>query len=462
MNKRKYLSILTALLVAVGLGACSSDSTTSAASPDADQGIITFTLGGSAKTRAVSLEGEDYEKNIKNVNVVAYKNGKLTANLTDETDGGVTESSGTYKANVGASGVMEVYFIVNAGTGLKTKIAALAAESAPSALEALIVADQLPGEYQATSSEGFFPMVGKKSVTVKAKDNPANGTSIGDVTVARLAARIDIGNMPAGFTLKKAQLKNYYNTSVLVRADGDTDMTKEGLTKTNGTEVDMTVTDNLTGHLYVFEDVAAAPSLEVVLTGEIGGVTVTPTVKFATPAEGTAVPVKRNTVYTVNLNGAAAGGDPAQLSATIVVNDWDTGAALAATDVLVTPSTAVVPTTVNIASGTGYTVEAETDAQYQSDPWINSVATIAGGAAATITVTVENAANNAAKLVCTSPVSGEGIQITEGTATTANGITTQTFTVAISANAAGAIFTVEAQNTLNNSMTKKFRIVQNP
>lgn len=443
MNRYSLLAIgLTAVL---GLASCSSSGEQTVAEMQSQQptGRISFTLGGSATTRAAAATTSlDYEANIKNVYVVAYKNNRLTKAVK------ATETAGSYYADVEASGVLDVYFIANVEEGdgkLSSRILALAANSQSSALEAL-TADQTAGAYQATATDGFFPMIGKlSSVTVNTQNDPAVGTPLGSVTLKRLAARIDIDDvMPANFTITGVTVNKRYNQSLLARSIGNLDMS--GCGTATGTQ-NYTVTPTelpYHGHIYLYEDMTdGGAKTEIVIHGTYLGHNVNPVVTFGTTN------VVRNNIYNVKLSQDAPDGSLQDLIATITVKDWDTGEVIAKTTTALTDRTTAPSVTFdNLVNCT------ETSGNLTSTD----------ATAVTFTVKVHNTSSTLSKLVCITPSTGEGITIVESPIPTynADGSSDQSFAVSITANTTDAarVFTLRAENLLKKSTGVQFTVTQ--
>lgn len=443
MNRYPILAIGLAALL--GFTACSSEDQFRTDEPaQQPQGRISFNLGGAAKTRAqAALTSLDYEANIQNVYVVAYKNNRLTAAVKATYDG--TD----YAADVEASGILDIYFIANVEEGdgkLSSRILALAPESSSSALEAL-TADQKPGE-KVAEADGFFPMTGKlPSALINTQD--AGGSDLGTVDVKRMAARIDIDDaLPAGFTITGVTINNRYDQSLIGRSDDV--MTACG-TPSVGDETDASDDHNYAidastempyqGQIYLYEDhggtAEAGASTEVVLHGTYNGHNVNPVVHFGTTK------VKRNNIYNITLTNESLTGDLNDMVATITVKDWTTGEVITKTTAALTDRTTVP--TVEITSGI--------DAGDITDDGSGNLSAPVAMAGQTFQVTVTNPSSTTSKLVCTSPTTGEGILITQSGDTTYNfdGTSVQVFNVTISANATGAdrTFVIKAENMLN-------------
>lgn len=453
MNKHIIYSLGLVLLLV--LSACdNSEPMASQADSQPDRGVISFTLSGSAgnsqaRTRTDTQTAS--EQAIAKLYVASYKGNELKA-VVMATDAG----DGNYTADVGASGSLDLYFIANPSDALITSLTGLTVGTAPSALMALTesVAPAIDGT--ATN----FLMTGHVTQSVKSTD-PVS-TNIGAIGLSRVAARIDITSVPTGFTLESVTFKNRYTQTKLGRV-GDSDVSMDGLTHadqvytagiTSGT------TTTYTGHLYGYEDLAGTTQL--VINGKYNGLDVTGiTVDFATAGEGsTAVPLKRNNVYSIALTKSSSSTDLQNLMATLTVTDWDTSVQLAKTTTAITDLTTAP--TVAFAGFDNCAVNT-TD---------NSQIDVTDAAAASFTVTVTNGGSTLSKLVCTGVsydggvttiTTGEGITITPGAVTyNANGTSTQAFTVAVTANAAATqrVFTLKAENLLKSSTCAQFTIVQ--
>lgn len=474
---KRYSIFATALAVLLGMASCSSESqTTETKVEQASDGLITFRFGGSlapdqAKTRAAAATTSlDYEKNINNVYVVAYKNNNLTA-AVEATE--LTPGSGDWTADVEASGVLDLYFIVNADATLAASITGLAVGTAPSALESLKVT-QLPGQYETTATDGFFPMVGKVSnTTVNTKDNTAQGTVLASpVTVTRLAARIDIevDDLPANFEVTGVTINGRYDESLLVRNDhymaGLTapvnDQPADSYSITHATDMPYQ------GHIYLYEDLdgprtataggssTAGAQTELVIHGKytIDGTVhvVHPVVKFDNTVDGGSndVKVQRNNIYNIKLLPESLTETLKSIAAEITVVDWETGKTItkttaALTDRSTAPTVAFSDFT-NCSETTGNITSADENAL-------------------SFKVTVTNNGTTTSKLVCITPNDGIGISIVPGATIKYNhdGTSEQEFTVSIpdaNAGAANRVFTIRAENMLNKHTYKEFTVTQ--
>ena len=407
---------------------------------------ISFTLGGSAGAKALTRTGDeptayDYETYIDHLHVVAYKGNALTAVVPPAQVGG--NATDGYTANVGASGTMDIYFIANADATLAALIEALQVGSSPTTLEGLI-ATQSAGEYEESPTyTGKFLMMGKAgSITVKASDTSTHYTNIGSVELSRLAARIDIAEMPSGFTISSVQVCNRYTKSLLVREGNSNSMTNLG-DPSNMTAVTLTnAALPYQGRFFVYEDPTS--QLEVAISGTYGGKPITAVVSFATPAGGgEAIPIKRNSIYTISLAESSDTHAAATLDGSIIVKDWDTGATVTADNSAIIGNNAA-PTAVSFSnlsnctetSGTLNVTTAETAVSFD--------------------VVVTNASKgNISKLVCKYPVTGKGITISGGDFTDD---THQTFTVNITSACASDPYILEAQNVLKNTASLSFTV----
>lgn len=437
----------------LGFSSCSNDELANSGEAAPNQkGRVVFTLTGSAKpakTRAKDVTtSKAYESNVQNCFVVAYKNNKLTKAVKCTASGTPNE----FSADLGASGVLDLYFIANVEEGsgkLSDDILALAVNSQSSDLEAL-TATQTPGAYQATSTDGFFPMIGKVSATINTQD--VGGTDIGSVTVKRLAARIDIDDvLPTGFTISGVTVNSRYDQSLLVRNLGNTAMTGLG-SVSNGNDYTFT-TVPYQGYIYLYEDLSASTEVVIHGTYTIGSVThvVNPVVKFNDPVRTTnaTIPVMRNHIYNITLTKEALTATLEDMEATITVKDWETGEVITKTTAAITDRS-TAPTVVL----SGYSA----NCTYSSGNLTSSDA-----AAVTFTATLTTTGSTTSKLVCWDPNDGIGILITPGTTTyNLDGTTTQTFTVSIDANTTGAVRTItfRAENMLNRDTYTQFTVEQ--
>ncbi len=476
----RYSIFAMALATMMGLASCNSENMANDRKADqsteAPEGLITFRFGGSAgsgtaKTRAAATTTSlGYEANIQNVYVAAYKNNNLTA-AVQATE--LTPGSGDWTADVGASGVLDIYFIVNADATLATAITGLAKGTAPSALEGL-KATQVPGVYQSTATDGFFPMIGKLSnTTISTKDNTAQGTVIvSPITVKRLAARIDIevDDLPTNFEVTGVTVNNRYDESYLVRNDHY----MAGLTAPVNNEAadEYTITHATDmpyqGHIYLYEDLdgprtaivgassTAGAQTELVIHGKytIGGVEhiVHPVVRFDNTADGgsNAVKVERNHIYNIKLIPEVQNLTLTSVAAEITVIDWETGETITKTTDALTDRT-TVPT----VAFSNFTNCSETTGNITSTD----------ENALSFKVTVTNNGSTTAKLVCITPDDGIGISIVPTGTTRYNhdGTSEQDFTVSIpdaNSDAVARVFTIRAENMLNKHTYAEFTVTQ--
>ncbi len=442
----KYYNYILGLTMMLGLVSCQNEDQTSTADVGAANPVsrVTFSLNGSGKTRtAAATTSLGYEANIQNCYVVAYKNNKLTQTIKAT----ATATANEFTADLLASGVLDIYFIANVeeGTGkLANAITALTVGSQSSALEAL-TASQTPGEYQATATDGFFPMIGKVSATINTQD--AGGTNIGSVTVKRLAARIDIDDvMPTGFIISGVTVNSRYDQSLLVRNTGNVAMTGLGSVSNDNDYTFSTLPYQ--GHIYLYEDMSA--STELVLHGTYNGHNINPVVHFV-DGSGDPVPVVRNHIYNIKLTGESLTETLQGVEATITVVDWTTGEQIAKSTTAITDRS-TAPTVA---------ISGISNSNCSDDGAGNLVSTDA--AAITFTATVTTTGSTNSKLVCIDPNDGIGILITPGTKTyNLDGTTTQTFTVSIDANTTGAerVITLSAENMLDRDSKKQFTVTQ--
>ena len=452
MNRYSIFALGFTMLL--GLGSCGSEDLVTSSEGEAaganSNNRITFSLNGGAKiskTRAQdALTSKDYEKNIQNCYVVAYKNNRMTKAIKAT----ATANTDEFTADLAASGVLDIYFIANVEEGsgkLSDRITSLAAGSQSSELEAL-TADQTPGAYVATATDGFFPMIGKVSATINTQT--AGGTDIGTVEIKRLAARIDIDDvLPTGFTISGVTVNSRYNQSLLVRSLGNVSMTSCGSVSNDN---DYTISSvPFQGKIYLYEDPTA--STELVIHGTYNGHNVNPVVKFNDPvraAPKTTIPVVRNHIYNITLSKEVLTETLEDLQATITVVDWTTGEEIAKSTAALTDRTTVPTVAINGISNANCTDDG------------NSNLTSTDAAAISFTATVTTSGSTTSKLVCVDPNDGIGILITPGSTTyNLDGTTTQTFTVAIDANTGTArTITFRAENLLNRDTYKEFTVAQ--
>lgn len=451
MNKHIVYSIGIALSFV--FGSCSSSDLAAPSDLQPDKGVISFTLGGSAGNGQALTRTEtqtEDEQAITSLYVAAYK-GNLLKAVTEADDAG----SGSYTANVGASGSLDLYFIANPSEALITAMNALELSTTPNALMALTEASAPAIDGTATN----FLMTAHETKTVSSTSEVS--TDIGTIGLSRAAARIDITSVPTGFTLESVTFKNRYTQTLLGRV-GDSDVSMDGLTHADQAYTAGIIsgtTNTYTGYLYGYEDLAG--TTQVVINGKYNGLAVSGiTVDFATAGEGgTPLPLQRNRVYSIALTTNSSSTDLQNLVATLTVTDWDTSVTLAKSAADIT-NTSAAPT-VAFSAFTNCAVNGTVDTQID----------VTDNAAAQFTVTVTNNGSTLSKLVCTGltvdtadPVTtGEGITITPGTVSyNADGTSTQVFTVAVEANAAAVqrVFTLKAENLLNRDAQAAFTVVQ--
>lgn len=451
MNRYIYSIGIALSLV---LGACDSGELTAYPSDSQpDRGVISFTLSGSAANGQALTRTEtqtEAEQAVSTLYVAAYKGNQLKAVVS------AIASSGTYTANVGASGSLDLYFIANPSEALTTALNALEPGTAPGALLALTESAAPAVDGTATN----FLMTAHETKTVSSTEETS--TDIGTIGLSRAAARIDITSVPTGFTLEKVTFKNRYTQTKLGRIGSDASM--DGLTcNTAGQEYTTGITSGTTntyvGYMYGYEDLAG--TTQVVIDGKYNGLAVTGiTVNFATAGEGnTPLPLQRNRVYSIALSKSSSSADLQNLVATLTVTDWDTSVTLSRSSADIT-NTTTAPTV-------AFSDFANCAVNGTNVPQID----VTDAAAASFKVTVTNTGSTLSKLVCTglsigggaAVTTGEGLTITPGTVTyLTDGTSTQEFTVAVTANASGSqrVFTLKAENLLNRDTNVQFTVTQ--
>ncbi len=319
----KYL-ILLVVAMSLALASCSVDKpeNTGVAKTTGHQVKFTLSSGKMMTRAAAAVSGFDREKAISNSNIYA---------VSFESDGTyhgthtVSESSGDFGFDVGAAGSYYIYVVANPTIeNFLTK----QYDDEADFLSDIETAD--PGADLAASTN--FLMLSRRTL---ADVDAENETDLGTIELVRAAARIDIdATAISGIEIKQVTVKNRYTSTKLSRIGGDTDMSD--LTKQDakvyirGSESgQIAAISNTTalvndeqwqGVIYSYEnlerstDATAITVLEI--THELNGIESTTTVPF----ENT--PLKRNGLYTVTLNEAAA-ADVQEIVYTITVVDWN-------------------------------------------------------------------------------------------------------------------------------------------
>jgi hypothetical protein len=169
------------------------------------------------------------------------------------------------------------------------------------------------------------------------------------------------------------------------------------------------------------------------------------------------VPLQRNKLYQLSMQKIDGTADLKGLEATLTVMDWDDAEIISKTSTQLADRTSAPAVAFSALTNC-----AESEGNI----------TVTDNTAATFTVTVSNTGSTLSKLVCsgvsydggsTTITTGEGISITAGAVTySANGTSTQVFTVAIEANASGSqrVFTLKAENMLNRDSQATFTVTQ--
>ena len=416
---------VTGLLISLGLASCSNNEETMTTTQQRE-GVIRFTLDeGTAKTRATTAS-EQKEKTVASngVYVIAFqKNGGTLVKAVRAT----TTDAINYEADLGQSGLFDIYFVVNGNNELNTAITGLSSTATAQDLFS-IKATQTPGTpltgnidnaSWSRNIDGYFLMTGKNE---NPKQGPAGGdsggTDIGEIALTRSSVRIDVDATGSDITLSGLKLNKRYGSTILMRTD-EIDMT--GL---DAPTTDYTITasgETSTAALYTYEYTGDDTALTIEGSEPRNGA-----FSWSIPLN---TPLLRNHLYKVIVLPA----DPANLdkiSYTIKIADWTTGETIA-----VNPGNFVdaAPTITNVAcSNAGVTING------------NDVSNVPANGGV-ITVTVETATGNTlAKLVCQDQV--EGFRVSDPVFNDR----VQTFTVTIEPQATGATtprtFTFKAEN----------------
>lgn len=431
--------------MAFGLDSCSSDESLQAGA-NASGGMIRFSLVGDSRAKTRTETQLDREKTVSSVLAVAFKRSTgLFATCATAED--ISGSALTYKwrADLGTPDLYDVYFVANADDDLKTAIENLTDASTKADFFA-IEATQRPGE--ANTATNFLMTSEKVDVDI---DSDPDGTPItGEIAVTRAAARIDVKiDDDVLASVSEIKLKNRYYSTKVARTGGDVAMT-------NLDKEDKAYTVNLTGNdkkleatIYAYED--PTKSTELVITGKLAdGTAVTPTIHFDKLNDGAGIALQRNYLYTIQLSKNNDPADVGDVTATVIVKDWQTGDVINQSNTVLGDRTA--PAFEIAASGTGWTYESGT-----------KTVTLTAATATSFTVTVNNAGSTLSKLVCKDQV--EGFTVSEGERTvSAAGKPIQTFTVNIEANTTGAArdFTFSVENLLDADAagTDSFKVSQ--
>lgn len=444
--KRYIITSIVSLSMAFGLGSCSSDESLQAGA-NASGGMIRFSLVGDSRAKTRTETQLDREKTVSSVLAVAFKRstGLFATCATAEDISGSPLLAYKWRADLGTPDLYDVYFVANADDALKTAIEELTDASTKADFFA-IEATQRPGEDN--NATNFLMTSEKVDVDI---DSDPDGTPItGEIAVTRAAARIDVkidDNVLA--SVSEIELKNRYTSTKVARMGDDvamTDLDKEDKAYT----VNLTGSDKeLKATIYAYED--PSKSTELVITGKLAdGTDVTPTIHFDKLNNGAGIALQRNYLYTIQLSKNNDPADVGDVTATVIVKDWQTGDVITQSNTVLGDRTA--PAFEIAASGTGWTYDSGT-----------KTVTLAAATATSFTVTVNNAGSTLSKLVCKDQV--EGFTVSEGARTvSAAGKPIQTFTVNIEANTTGEArefnFWVENLLDADATGTDSFKVSQ--
>lgn len=433
--------------MAFGLDSCSSDESLQAGA-NASGGMIRFSLVGDSRAKTRTETQLEREKTVSSVLAVAFKRstGLFATCATAEDISGSPLLTYTWRADLGTPDLYDVYFVANADDALKTAILALTPGTSTKEDFFAIEATQDPGT---STTDGAFLMTSEK-VDVDIDSDP-DGTPITDeIAVTRAAARIDVKiDDDVLASVSEIKLKNRYYSTKVARTGGDVTMT--GLDKE-----DKAYTVNLTGTgkelkttIYAYED--PTKSTELVITGKLAdGTDVTPTIHFDKLNDGAGIALQRNYLYTIQFSKNNDPADVGDVTATVIVKDWQTGDDITQSNTVLGDRTA--PAFEIAASGTGWTYDSGT-----------KTVTLAAATATSFTVTVNNAGSTLSKLVCKDQVEGFTVSEGERTVSTA-GKPIQTFTVNIEANTTGEArefnFWVENLLDADATGTASFKVSQ--
>lgn len=357
----RSLSVMAAALGMLAMTACMSELESSQGQAKGGDGhMVTFSLGKARLTRAAaSVNGFDRERTIdadKLYVVVFNSETRQWVKTIAPSAITYTEADGSCSFDMGEGGVYYVYFVANTTDASKlTAIADADSDGDTDEEDFLKIVDQTAVGDNGATSTGFLMVSGRTLCNINAAED--NATSLGNVTMTRRAARIDIdGSAITGLKIKQVTVnKRYKAQTLLVRAGSDTDpsgtsvQTEYITTGTAGENqilVSATTNDALVsdqqwqGVIYGYEN--PATNTEVTVLCELDGFELTAVAKFA-EATGGAKALKANTLYTIALSKSGDSSDPAnQLQANIEVTDW-TQDALTYTDMTdtATPSFSV-------------------------------------------------------------------------------------------------------------------------
>ena len=427
---KKNIIYAVGFMLLAGLTSCSSNDETMSTA-QTGEGVIHFTLdSGSAKTRATTAS-EQKEKEVYpySVYVVAFeKNGGTLVNAVKAT----TTDAINYTADLGKSGIFDIYVIANANTDLSNDITNLSSTATVDNLFA-IKASQTPGTpltgdetnlSWSYNTDGYFLMVGKNE---NAKQGPAGGdsggTDIGAITLTRASVRIDVDATGSDITLSGLKLNKRYESTLLMRTD-QTDMT--GLDDPTTDYAVSASGETSTAALYTYEYTGTDTELTIVGTEPRSG-----SFSWDIPLD---TPLLRNHLYKVKVLPT----DPEaldKLQYTIEIVDWATGETIKLDS---NNWDDAAPSVTNVScSNAGVTITG------------NDVANIPANGGV-VTVMVETATGNSlAKLVCQDQV--EGFRVSSPVTDDR----TQTFTITIEPQDASATtprtFTFKAENLHDKS-----------
>lgn len=344
MKRLKYISAL-ALSAILGMSSCSNDklSTSAPSASSSSKGYkVSLTLNGNkSKTRAFAFNtgGFDREKAIDGTKLYAVvfdQQGKFSKTYDVE---GYNSSTGDCYFTLDEAGVYYGYIVANTSKG--TALKALTTGTSIEDDFYNIIEDTDPGSNNETSTN--FLMTSKRTLfdvdgdSKDALDAAADGTDLGNITLTRAVARIDIdATAITGQEITKVEVENRVVKSLLVRGSSPSSLTSQYDTETytRGTGAgQIPALDGTTasqdhayvdaqqwqGVIYGYENID--DNTVVKITHTLNGVASTTTVDFSTINGGQRL--KRNNVYTVKLVNEALTPTLTSIAAAITVLDWD-------------------------------------------------------------------------------------------------------------------------------------------
>lgn len=308
------LTLLLFSLLTVALGSCRKESTQCPSPEEEGSYMVTFTTGTSAARAAeeVTVASDDAENRIDEVLLVAFEDGKQVS-ATSAKKG----TDGLYTAEVAKEGILDLLIVANADQALRTKLSDPDLEL--KAARSLLVETALsPGT----------PLVMVNSTSLEAYIERGATYDLGNVALARLAARFDLYNRVHDLDITSVSITGVAPATGLLAhtvAADDLPRSSAKATPTAGGPSAKPV-----AVFYGYED----PEIEAVtltIKATLKGKPIAPIKAVLKDRE-----VKRNTIYSIILNTERVIGEPVDetnpilslIKVGLVTHSWSSGGTL--------------------------------------------------------------------------------------------------------------------------------------